>query len=247
MHERQSTSCLPAEDQGFLSNLLQMIQHAQPAPLSQEAMHLLLSKIDVKGFHRAKELYEMACYADSKHNYHKFALLTRVLANPLCQTIYDARLRCFSDYAEPTEPLNNNRATDIIQQLCHERDNDQHIKLFFDFFAAFRPIPCTQKYMVDIDINDIVNSYKIDRRDPASLKQLKYRIASQIESEDYYSSRTYDTLMSSIEEALDQLQVTLDEDIWNSDSPLSQHSLFKPPQSAMMEDDIQSKVTMSHH
>lgn len=225
---QHATLCdsLSEEDQTSLSIILSMLNEAEPETLNEEIINHLVENIAMAGLSRAVELSELAQFKYDATNYHLFILLTNVFANPLCRLIYDARLRCFSDYATPSEPISTNDANAIILQLAGLEDEENRIRTFFDFYANVRPFPCSQKYIVDIDINELVGNALIDYctslieqiqtqenlqqainiiqmlREAGGNKnifdEIKYTIAYRIESDDLCSTRRYDDLMNDI-------------------------------------------------
>ena len=158
--------------------------------------------------------------------------------NPLCQTIFDARLRSFSDYSQSFEPLGYHSVADrIITSLQESADEEQRIAIFFDYFTHYRPFPGSQRYIVDIDLADkVLNALTTycqeriaainTREDYLTTKQLikqiqhcggnqflfdtiKYDVASAIEAEDMCSMRTYADHMNAIAEVLKKPQTSL--------------------------------------
>lgn len=213
---------------------LNEINHAYP--LSAKMLTFLLSAMrletDLTGVPRAFELMQWSRFYDAAYAEY-FRVLAQVLANPLSQTIYDARLRTFSDYASPIGPLDQSLANHIIEQL-QPLYAAQRYRAFFDFFAHLRPLPYSQRGMFEVDFSlyvtntlerycrnqiasmqhheDYHKTYAMIKKlrrtggDMAIFDDIKYQVASDIESEDHHSSRTYDTLMQSIFQALAQPQ-----------------------------------------
>ncbi|WP_058533613.1 hypothetical protein [Legionella saoudiensis] len=189
------------------------------------------------GLSRAITLFDLSSFNYHEEHLLKLSVLTQVLANPLCQTIFDARLRSFSDYTIPTEPLRPQDANRIIQQLCNLQHEESRIRTFFNFFAEFRPIPCSQDYLTEIDCADQVvralELYCITKitairsyQDRMNMKEMilllqkqggnrihfeaiKYQVASVLEEENWGSTKNYDQLMHEIWQALIQPQTAL--------------------------------------
>lgn len=176
---------------------------------------------------RAMTLFTQSTLNPSVSNVNKYIVLAEVLLNPLCQTIYDARLRGFSDYIEPSEPVDASFATTLINSVFKEKNPEKRVAIFFDSLLAIRPFPPTQKHMVFLDVNDIVLSQltmhctpMIDRTESDERAQpkidtlssidgnedifneLKYSIAATIVSEDLYSEDNYSELMEKIKRAM---------------------------------------------
>lgn len=200
--------------------------------------HFLTQHIAIRGLDRAMTLFDFSGFEYSKVHLPQLSILASVLANPLCKTIFDARLRCFSDYSLPHEPVDDSVSQEIIQQLSALKgDEEDKIRLFFDFFAQFRPLPESQKYLVEIDMATLVTAQleaycelEIDaiKTDQdylqvrkmiitlqtvegrlAAFDNIKYAVASAVESEDFCSNRGYDQLMADISEVLSQPQIFL--------------------------------------
>ncbi|EHL32174.1 hypothetical protein [Legionella drancourtii] len=203
------------------------------------AIQNFLSKIVISGLNDALTLFSHSHFTYKKEHFNTFAILTSVLANPLCQIIFDARLRGFSDYSLLSEPLENYEiAHSIIQQLSKLNNQEEQVAVFFDFFTDYRPFPASQTYTVEIDIAMEVESElraycqaKIDtinnKHDYLRAKQLiekintkggsidlfneiKYKVASAIENKDMCSARNYQQHMNAIHQVLMKHQFELD-------------------------------------
>jgi hypothetical protein len=174
----------------------------------------LSQHVALEGLSRAISLFDLSSFSYKQEHFQKLSILTRVLANPLCQTIFDARLRGFSDYSEISEPLRSTEADEIINQLADLVDEETKVRIFFDFFVSFRPFPPSQKYIVDVDVVDKVAGVlqAPEMKETIRMKdgvknvfdRIKYGIASDIESEDLCSIRKYKDLMNEIWSALNQ-------------------------------------------
>ncbi|KTD11882.1 hypothetical protein Lgra_1340 [Legionella gratiana] len=201
-------------------------------------LNYLSRHVALEGLNRAITLFDLSSFSYRKEHFSVFCVITEILANPLCQTIFDARWRSFSDYTIISEPLSATDADEIIRQLIDVVDEETRIRTFFDFFASFRPFPPSQKYMVDVNISDKVTAALTNycksiiaaiandedslqvREAIATLRKkggnkiifdkIKYEIASDVESEDLYSMRTYDDLMDEIWVTLNQPQLHLE-------------------------------------
>ncbi|MDA9272025.1 hypothetical protein N9Q05_01410 [bacterium] len=192
----------------------------------------------IDGLSRATTLFELSSFDYSLENLEHVGLLADVLANPVCQAIFDARLRRFSDYTTYSEPINTTFADDLITQLYAEPDVDKRIPLFFDALSTLRPFPPSQKYMKGLTVadevmiklkahcNEIIQT--IDSREDYANAQrmikplrrqggdhvmfdaIKYAVATAIVSGDLYSTLSYDELMAEIRTALFKPQIDLD-------------------------------------
>ena len=195
----------------------------------ESLLNFISHDVELNGLIDAMQLFKFSSFKFTEKNLDIIKTLSQVLANPLSATIFDARLRCFSDYSQPTEPLQDIEVADlIINELIKHSSLEVKIHKFFDYFAEFRPCPESQKYMDDIYINvdwlvrsaiedyceKLIQSIK-SQQDYQNIKKLvielktkggnkeicnsvKYQVASAIESEDYYSFRSYTYLMSEI-------------------------------------------------
>ena len=173
-----------------------------------------------------------------KEHFQQFSILMKILDNPLCRTIFDARLRCFSDYSSPSDSLKSQDIDDLITKLCVLDTEEDRVSLFFDFFAKMRPFPDSQKYLTKLNVaaqvTRALNSYctseieTVDSQedylntvyrikalrakggDAEHFEAIKYDIACWIETEDLCSTRNYKQLMDEISKALSKPQVNLD-------------------------------------
>lgn len=200
-------------------------------------LNFLSQNVALEGLSRALTLFDLSRrFSYRQEHFAWFGLLSKVLANPLCQTIFDARWRCFSDYMLPSEPLKPDDADAIIERLASLAEKNK-VRTFFDFFVRFRPFPGSQDYIVEIDVADRVNTalYFYCKATIAAIKtqadfraaqkmitalrksggdvsifhKIKYEVASSIESADFCSTRDYSMLMDIIWSALNQPQVNL--------------------------------------
>lgn len=202
-------------------------------------MVFLSHHIKSSGLSRALTLFELSHYDFSHDHLPLFCVLTDVLAIPLCQTIFDARCRVNSDYDSPRDPINSFIADTIIDELVALPDEESKVRTFFNFFAKFRTLPASQKYMIDLDVaslvttaltNDceavihaiqtrddfvraqqMIKNLKVKGGDKAVFDRIKYSVASAIESMDWYSTRSYEQLMEEIWQALSSPQEDLSE------------------------------------
>lgn len=217
---------------------VQFILRALPNGVDFLVIQKFLSQqVALEGLTDTITLFDLSNFSYKPQYFQKFADLTWVLANPLCQTIFGARLRGFSDYSVNSEVLNDTDADKIIKQVCLAHGENK-TKIFFDFFTSFRPIPPSPKYIVEVkvshwvaaalthyckatiaagssrqDLLQIQNMIATLRKkggDKFIFDKIKYEVASLIESEDLCSSRTYDELMEEIWSALNQPQVHLE-------------------------------------
>ncbi|AUH71275.1 hypothetical protein [Legionella sainthelensi] len=201
-------------------------------------LNYLSQNVTLEGLNRALTLFDLSGYSYTPEHFPTFSVIAKILANPLCQTIFDSRWRSFSDYTIISEPLNSTDADEIIKQLVDSVDEETKIRIFFDFFASFRPFPPSQRYIVDVNIGDKVttaltnycrlriaaiasdeSSLQVQKM-IATLRQkggdqiifdtIKYEVASEIESEDLCSMRKYQDLMDEIWVALNQPQIHLE-------------------------------------
>lgn len=202
---------------------------------------------DIKGFldalgensalAAALTLFDLSSFNYRKQHFRLLALATKVLANPLCRSIFEARLRGFSDYVEAQEPLDVKTADMLLVLLKEHEDDESRIQHFFDFLTKIKPFPPSQKYFVDVSVAAKVTE-ELDRYCRSQIKQIatkdqyvlvrdmisglrknggnevlflkiRFPVASEIEEEDLCSTRTYKELMTSIKQALMQPQTTL--------------------------------------
>ena len=197
-------------------------------------------------------IFQYSKYQMDQENFPAFIMLANLLDNPLCQTIFQSRLRVFSDYSTPSEPLNSaGVANTLINQLLLLEHTAEQIEVFFDYFAAFRPFPGSQKYMVFIDVDsevsaeldnycemliseiETVQDYKKVVAKINNLREnggndeifnyIKYDVASSIEEQDMCSLRSFKDHMQSIKKAVMRPQPNLQ----NFKSELEQSKGFK--------------------
>ncbi len=194
--------------------------------LSDKTFKDVLEQINYDfGFCHAIDLFELS-RLDYDKNRQDLIMLTHLFANPLCRVIYDARLRCFSDYTETSEPISQKHATSLIKTL-RDLEGEYRYEYFFNQLAKLRSFPPTQKYIdsIVIDIRymlveafrlycaSIANSnvyiethrlIQLSRQnsEPYAAQRLldliKYDVAAEIESMDLYSDREYQQLMDDI-------------------------------------------------
>lgn len=197
----------------------------------------LFNHIKMNGLSRALFLFGRSQFDFSQENLPMFCALTEVLAIPLCQTIFDARTRAQSDYDIPSEPIRLPIANDIVNQLVALPDEESKVRTFFNFFTRFRPMPSSQKYMVEIDVASMVvavlskdcettihsiqcrddllkaqqriKKLKLRGGDKEDFDKIKYEVGNWIESMDWYSTRSYEQLMEEIWQALSVPQAEL--------------------------------------
>jgi hypothetical protein len=209
---------------------------AHDAHADAALIHSFLShQTIVNGLSRAMTLFDLSCFEYSSQAFEQWRTIATVLANPLCQTIFDARLRGFSDYTACSEPIDPMFADGLITRLHAEQNKEKRIELFFNACATLRPFPPTQKYMKPIDVSlivevtltsycqkmiqsiacqedednvrDMIKALQTTGGKLAIFESIKYQVAHVIESEDLYSSRTYQQLMDEIGHALSQPQM----------------------------------------
>lgn len=247
-------SKLSANAQNSLDEML--IHFLKVEQLNEKTIHFLLklysSEVDLaliqkflstqivmNGLDDALTLFNHSQFTYKQNNFNAFAILTSVLANPLCQTIFAARLRCFSAYSSPSEPLRSPEvANSIIQQLCKLSTQEERVAVFFDFFTDYRPFPNSQRDIVEIntemEIELILRAYCqaqiamiSNKQDYLRSKQLiekintkgggieffneiKYEVASAIEGKDLCSMRDFQANMANIHQVLMNHQFELD-------------------------------------
>lgn len=215
-----------------------MMRSLQKGTGLPDILDYLSQHVTLEGVNRALTLFDLSGYRYTPEHFPKFSVIAKVLANPLCQTIFDSRWRSFSDYTEISEPLNSTDADEIINQLIGLVAEEDKIRTFFDFFASLRPFPPSQKYIVDINIEDkvttalmsfckskiaaiasnedslqvqaMITTLRKKGGDNAIFDTIKYEVASDIELEDLYSMRKYEDLMDEIWSALNQPQPHLE-------------------------------------
>lgn len=222
-----------------LRNMLSLINHLEQSNSLDHST--LQTVIAAKELHATHTLFKHCQLSYTKEDFKLFALFASILNNPLCKTIFDARLRHFAEMSEPKkDPLlqwDKATASDFIKKLNAADSYDQKIEAFYDYFIAFRPLPCSQKYIVEIDLEEqivsaltfflqqminAVNTQEDYNNTFALIKTLKYKggtrevfdaikyeIASSIESEDMCSFRTFKDHMLAISTLLQQPQKAL--------------------------------------
>lgn len=163
-----------------------------------------LTHQNLDGLSQAMAIFEQSDLGFYQKHLNKLKVLSKVLSNPLCQTIFDARLRGFSDYIMISDPLKNLNTTEIINQISQSSNEDTQIQIFFDYFAQFRPLPLSQKYMIFVDVAERV-AREVELSRSRDFDTIKYRVASNIERDDLYSTRTYQDHMAQIGFELNQL------------------------------------------
>ncbi len=199
--------------------------------------HYLTGDIFFDGLSDAMTLFDRRQYGYSEENLKSLGILSSVLGNPLSRVIFDARLRCFSDYEMPSDPVSSQSADEIIQRVTSLENQEARVKEFFNYFTDYRPLPPSQDYIVDINVHDLIvsklESYcheKINFADTfhalSQVKQMiktlseaggnqdifnaiKYDVASIIESEDLCSMRNYDDLMQAVWGELNKPQIEM--------------------------------------
>ena len=135
------------------ARFMQFILQTRASDIDFETIqHLLTKRTIIDGLSRTINLFNQSFLAYSLENINRFSVLAEVLANPLCQTIFDARLRTFSDYAVSSDHIDSTFAAHLINQLYTEQNEQTRIAIFFDAFATLRSFPLSQKYMIDIDM-----------------------------------------------------------------------------------------------
>ncbi|MDR3503853.1 MAG: hypothetical protein P4L79_14845 [Legionella sp.] len=217
---------------------IELITQMLKAGINAELIPDFLSKfVAINGLSRAIRLFDLSSFAYNEEHLLMFSILTKVLANPLCQTIFDARLRSFSDYSIPNEPLLPQNANNIIQQLYDLKDEESRIRTFFNFFTQFRPVPCSQRYLTatdsatqvamalesycaakietistyqdSLEVKEMIQILQTQGGNETHFEALKYIIASDLEAENWASTKDYDQLMQEIWQALTQPQTDL--------------------------------------
>ncbi len=199
--------------------------------------HVLSQQGALNSLSRAIPLFDLGGLDYHEHA-QAFIVLAETFANPLCQTIFDARLRAFSDYSVPSDPVNLYIAGDIIQKLRVLPDEESRIHTFFDFFASHRPFPESQKYIVEVDVaaevamalesycvsvikaiaspedyeraRRVIRKLQTEGGDKVIFDKIKYSVASAIESQDWCSTRHYAQLMDEVWQELVKPQADLD-------------------------------------
>jgi len=200
--------------------------------------HFLSHHIKMNALSRALALFERSHFDFRQDHLPLFCVLTDILAIPLCQTIFDARCRTDSDYEIPRDPINSSVADAIINKLVALPDEESKVRTFFNFFAEFRPIPASQRYMIDVvdvaslvtmeltadceaqirviqSVEDFVKTQQMIKKlkmkggDKDVFDRIKYSVANAIVSMDWYSTQRYEQLMEEIWQALSVPQETL--------------------------------------
>lgn len=196
--------------------------------------HYLTHEVTEDGVSRTTTLFAQGTMSFYSRT---FASISTLLANPLCQTIFDARLRGFSDYSITVEPLNKTSADKIINQLTRLNSYEDQVATFFDFFAEYRPFPPSSSYVVEIDmlgmiltpltaycekqietietkedylkVKQLITQLKTKGGDEEVFYAIKHAIASDIEHADWCSRRSYKQHMEDIWAELERPQVWL--------------------------------------
>jgi hypothetical protein len=197
-----------------------------------------LSKRTVSnGLSWAMTLFDLSSLEYTAEYFNEFSAVATVFSNPLCRTIFDARLRGFSDYTVVSEPIDSEFANKLISDIYSEKDKEKKIAIFFNECATLRPCPPSQRYFMLIDVSaiieeqlssycqsmiqsiesqedhnsvrDTINTLRTTGGSLAIFNRVKYKIASIIESDDLYSNRSYPILMDEIWQEFSQPQVYL--------------------------------------
>jgi hypothetical protein len=170
----------------------------------------LTNHLQMDGLSRALTLFEGSHFDFRQDHLPLFSILCDILAIPLCQTIFDARLRANSDYDIPTDPIKGSVADALINQLIGLPDTESKIRIFFNFCAQFRPFPASQQNSDEVDVaslvaialtNDceaqiqaiqsvddfittqqMIKKLKLKGGDPAVFNRIKYRVGQLNES-----------------------------------------------------------------
>ncbi|WP_131776450.1 hypothetical protein [Legionella impletisoli] len=193
----------------------------------REAICFLEQLAPINSLEQALLIFDASHYPYRRTHFHYVQTLAEVLANPLAQTIFSARLRCFGWYATPSDPLESLDNIDkFIEELYQLKTEDEKIRYFFDYFAILRPHPFSQRDIEEINIDDTVcavlschcealvqsvqtaeeceaakrfiRQLRFYGGDRVLFNKLKYQIASQIESKESGVTRRYDELMDDI-------------------------------------------------
>lgn len=222
-----------------LSGCIDLFEQAGRADIPPSQVIACLDSVKtLRGLSRALEIFKYATITYNTEGFIHLANLLDVMANPLCQTIFDARLRSFSDYSESSDPLKRTGVADsIIFQLSTARNSEDKYQLFFDYFADFRPFPPSLKYVVELDLPDLVLStltvfcqsliqnistkqdylqakeiikeLRTRGGNEAIFNRVKYHIAAELEFTDWCSTYKYQGLMDDIRAVLFQPQTEL--------------------------------------
>ena len=113
--------------------------------------------VNWSGLSSAMVLFDRSELTYTKEHFTAFALLTSVLANPLCNVIFEARLRSSgSDYVIVQDPLNKKKSCEIMQELDKLSSQEERIAAFYDFFTAYRAIPASLKYFREISLEEVL-------------------------------------------------------------------------------------------
>ena len=197
---------------------------------------LLKMASNFQGLRDAIELFELSSYTYCETNRSLFYMLADLMLNKLCQTIYDARLRSFSDYSEPSEPIDADFASHLISLLADTKNADR-VRVFFNALANLRPYPPSQKYLITVDVEQYVlhalstycksiikdiktadeyisfqqrlQRFQTFGGDILAFDAIKESVAANIEKEDFASTRNYDQLMREIWNTIKQPQINL--------------------------------------
>lgn len=213
-------------------SFFKFIEYAIQAKVNVDLIgNALTRRIDHDGLSDAITLYNLSTFEYSEQHLPKFFVLTQVLANPLCQTIFAARFRGSSEYSPTVEPLSSNDVDGIIISTTREQD-EARIKIFFDCCQKFQTAPLSQKYLCDVDIATIIDdsvkhfcqskikklAMEADRSQIDELIKrangekggkfifglIKYNAANTLLIEDLYTQRTYDQIMAEIKNELEK-------------------------------------------
>lgn len=162
----------------------------------------------------AFEVFEIAGRTPAQN---ELQIFLRLFANPLCETMFLARKRVFSDYQEDTpELLSQAHACELIEHILNLESEESRVECFFEQMREIKPLPLSQRDTIEYQYGAAENFMMLmveprlreylQKHQGTGLNKihddLKYEIASEIEKNDLCCSRTYRQLMSEIKNYL---------------------------------------------
>lgn len=162
----------------------------------------------------ASEVFKIAGRVPTQN---ELQIFSRLFANPLCEIMFLARKRVFSDYQEDTpELLSQAHACKLIEHILNLESEESRVEFFFDQMREIKPSPLSQRDTIEYQygttesfmalmVQPCLREY-LQKHQGTELNKihdaLRYEIASEIEKNDLCCSRTYRQLMNEIKNYL---------------------------------------------
>lgn len=185
----------------------QFLHHTDSAAISEEIVYAWLKTLNKKNNLSAA----MMIFNYSKRPYTieqlpLIKLFAELLSNPLCEAVLDARNISFSDYATPSDPLENAAFSNaLINKISESQTEFKRIQLFYDILISIRPYPCSQKYMNNmIPLTTCIRTLL-----PNNNQAIIFNILAMYITNDLYYKSNFDTLFEDLLSALQQIEQEL--------------------------------------